>query len=62
MATKMIPASELREGYTVVLADGSSQVVIAVPVNIVEVTFDNGNVTTYKQGEMVTVEVEQGEF
>jgi hypothetical protein len=30
VATKMIPASELREGYSLVLPDGSSQVIVGI--------------------------------
>jgi hypothetical protein len=72
MATKVIPASELREGYSIVLPDGSSQVIVKMTAEnvgdninpIVRIWVDVGNdkLLLFSHDEPVAVEAEQGEF
>lgn len=59
----MIPASELREGYTLVLPDGSSQVIASSPTVVVVVRLQHGNdIAYYSPDHMVAVEAEASEF
>jgi hypothetical protein len=62
MATKMIPASELRDGYSLVLPDGSSRVIVGPPIKMVTVTLENGNIAYYSPEHLVAVVAEDSEF
>lgn len=61
MTVKTIPASELREGYTLVLSDGTLAGIDSLAV-IVHVTLDNGDKVKFMPNTLVHVEAEEGEF
>jgi len=62
MSWKLIPASELREGYSLVLHDGSSRVIAHPPKVVIQVVLENGNTTYFLPDQMVQVVSENGEF
>jgi hypothetical protein len=69
LPTRAIPASELREGYTVILPDGSLRVIAAPPQTVedndaasVVVPFEDRGMGVFSANELVTVVTTGDEF